>query len=124
MPKIRIMVVDDHRVVRRSIAMALRAFNNLEFVGEAENGLEAIDRCDELRPDVVLMDMIMPEMNGVQATGRIRSDYPEIRIIAMTASEEEKMVEEVLQAGADGYLLKNASIDDFVEAIVTDMPAE
>ena len=119
MSKIRIMVVDDHRVVRRGLAMALRAFDNLEFVGEAANGVEAIDRCDELRPDVILMDMIMPEMNGVQATGHIRSDYPDTRIIAMTASEEEQMVEEVLQAGADRYLLKNASIDDFVEAIVT-----
>lgn len=117
MEHIRVMVVDDHRVVRRALSLAFRTFDKLVLVGEAGNGEEAIRLCDELRPDVVLMDLVMPEMNGIEATKRIREHYPDTKIIIMTAAEEDNMVEDVLQAGATAVLLKNASIDEFVNLI-------
>jgi NarL family two-component system response regulator LiaR len=114
---IRVMLVDDHNVVRSGLATFLRAYDDLELVGEAKNGVEALNLCHSKKPDVILMDLIMPEMDGIEATHSILKDYPEIKIIAMTSFEEEELVHGVLSAGAIGYLLKNVTSDELAKAI-------
>ena len=114
---IQVMLVDDHNVVRSGLATFLRAYDDLELVGEAKNGLEAVQRCHQKKPDVILMDLMMPEMDGIAATRAILADYPDIKIIAMTSFEEEELVQGVLSAGAMGYLLKNVTADDLAKAI-------
>jgi len=114
---IRVMLVDDHNVVRSGLATFLRAYEDLELVGEAKNGLEAIRLCREKKPDVILMDLMMPEMDGIAATRAILADYPDIKIIAMTSFEEEQLVQGVLAAGAISYLIKNVSSDELAKAI-------
>ena len=114
---IRVMLVDDHNVVRSGLATFLKAYEDLELVGEAKNGLEAINLCRLKKPDVILMDLIMPEMDGIAATSAILQDYPDIKIIAMTSFEEEELVQGVLAAGAISYLLKNVSSDELAKAI-------
>jgi len=114
---IRVMLVDDHNVVRSGLATFLRAYEDLELVGEAKNGLEAVKLCREKKPDVILMDLMMPEMDGIAATRAILADYPEIEIIAMTSFEEEELVQGVLAAGAISYLLKNVTSDELAKAI-------
>jgi len=114
---IRVMLVDDHNVVRSGLATFLRAYDDLELVGEAKNGLEAVNLCHEKQPDVILMDLMMPEMDGIAATRAILADYPEIKIIAMTSFEEEQLVQGVLAAGAISYLIKNVTSDELAKAI-------
>jgi two-component system, NarL family, response regulator LiaR len=114
---IRVMLVDDHNVVRSGLATFLRAYDDLELVGEAKNGLEALNLCRKKKPDVILMDLMMPEMDGIAATRAILADYPEIRIIAMTSFEDEQLVQGVLAAGAISYLLKNVTSDELARAI-------
>jgi len=115
--KIMVMLVDDHNVVRSGLATFLRAYDDLELVGEARNGREALNLCRQMRPDVILMDLMMPEMDGITATRAILADYPEIKIIAMTSFEEEELVQGVLAAGAISYLLKNVTSDELAKAI-------
>jgi len=115
--KIRVMLVDDHNVVRSGLATFLKAYDDLELVGEAKNGLEAVHLCQRSMPDVILMDLMMPEMDGIAATGAILDDYPEIKIIAMTSFEDEELVQGVLAAGAISYLLKNVTSDELAKAI-------
>jgi NarL family two-component system response regulator LiaR len=114
---IRVMIVDDHDMVRSGLGVFLDAFDDLELVGEAADGQEAIRLCAEAQPHVVLMDLVMPEMDGVEATRAIRQAYPDIQIIALTSFSEQDLVQGALQAGAVGYLLKNASIDELAAAI-------
>lgn len=114
---IRIMVVDDHDMVRKGLGTFLRTQEDLELIGEASSGQEALLQCEHLEPDVVLMDLIMPEMGGVEAITEIRKKWPQIQIIALTSFEEKDLVQNALQAGAIGYLLKNVSINDLAEAI-------
>jgi NarL family two-component system response regulator LiaR len=114
---IRVMLVDDHNVVRSGLATFLRAYEDLQLVGEAKNGLEAVNLCREKKPDVVLMDLMMPEMDGIAATRAILDDYPDVKIIAMTSFEEEELVHGVLAAGAISYLLKNVTSDELAAAI-------
>ena len=114
---IRVMLVDDHNVVRSGLATFLRAYEDLELVGEARNGLEALDLCRQSKPDVILMDLMMPEMDGIQATRAILAGCPEIKVIAMTSFEDEKLVQGVLAAGAISYLLKNVTADELAKAI-------
>jgi NarL family two-component system response regulator LiaR len=114
---IKVMLVDDHNVVRSGLATFLRAFEDLELVGEAKNGLEALQLCHQKKPDVILMDLMMPEMDGIAATRSILEEYPDIKIIAMTSFEEEELVQGVLSAGAMGYLLKNITADELAKAI-------
>ena len=114
---IQVMLVDDHNVVRSGLATFLRAYDDLELVGEARNGLEALNLCHKKKPHVILMDLMMPEMDGIAATRAILADYPEIKIIAMTSFEEEELVHGVLAAGAISYLLKNVSSDELAKAI-------
>ena len=114
---IRVMLVDDHNVVRSGLATFLRAYEDLQLVGEAKNGLEAVNLCREKKPDVILMDLMMPEMDGIAATRAILADYPEIKIVAITSFEEEDLVQGVLAAGAISYLLKNVTSDELAKAI-------
>jgi NarL family two-component system response regulator LiaR len=114
---IRVVIVDDHDMVRRGLATFLRIKPDLELVGEANNGQEALRVCEQTQPDVVLMDLVMPEMDGTAATRAIRERWPQVQIIALTSFQERELVQEVLQAGAISYLLKNVSVDDLAQAI-------
>jgi NarL family two-component system response regulator LiaR len=114
---IRVMLVDDHNVVRSGLATFLMAYDDLELVGQAGNGLEAVSLCHRKKPDVILMDLMMPEMDGIAATRAILEDYPDVKIIAMTSFEEEELVHGVLAAGAISYLLKNVTSDELAAAI-------
>jgi NarL family two-component system response regulator LiaR len=115
--RIRVMVVDDHTMVRRGLATFLKVFDDLELAGEAASGQAAIELCAQLRPDVVLMDMVMPDMDCAAATRLIRKQSPSIQVLALTSFKEETLVQSALQAGAIGYLLKDVSADDLAQAI-------
>jgi NarL family two-component system response regulator LiaR len=114
---IRILIVDDHAVVRSGLRTFMLSFDDLEPVGEASNGAEAIAMCERLKPDVVLMDLVMPEMNGADATRVIRAQWPDTQVIALTSFKDDTRVQEALQAGAIGYHLKDISADELAEAI-------
>lgn len=114
---IQVLLVDDHTMVRRGLATFLRVFDDLQLAGEAANGAEAIEQCASIHPDVVLMDMVMPEMDGIAATRAIRSRFPSVQVIALTSFKEQELVHEALQAGAIGYLLKDVSADELAQAI-------
>lgn len=114
---IRVMLVDDHAVVRSGLSAFLLAFDDLELVGEASNGVEAVRLCGEVQPDVILMDMVMPEMDGATATQQIRQNCPNVHVIALTSFKEDNLIHRALEAGAIGYLLKNVGADDLADAI-------
>lgn len=114
---IRVMLVDDHTVVRSGLSAFLLAFDDLELVGEANNGAEAVELCQRLQPDVILMDMIMPEMDGATATRLIRQNNPQIQVLVLTSFKEDELVHKALEAGAIGYLLKNISAEELAGAI-------
>ena len=114
---IRVLIVDDHDMLREGLATFLKAFPDMEMVGEAANGLEAVERCRELSPDVVLMDLVMPEMDGVAAIKAIHAERPGTAIIALSSFGEERLVRSALESGALSYLLKNVSAESLSEAI-------
>jgi NarL family two-component system response regulator LiaR len=114
---IRVMIVDDHDMVRKGLATFLKVNEDLELVGEARDGQEALQLCEQVRPDVILMDLVMPEMDGTTATRLIRERWPQVQVIALTSFQEQELVREVLQAGAIGYLLKNVTVEDLAEAV-------
>jgi two-component system, NarL family, response regulator LiaR len=114
---IRVLIVDDHAMVRKGLLAILKNKPELELVGEARDGREAIECCGQLKPDVILMDLVMPELGGVAATRAIHQRWPNIRVIALTSFQEKELVQDALQAGAIGYLLKNVSGDELAEAI-------
>jgi DNA-binding NarL/FixJ family response regulator len=115
--RIRVLLVDDHGVVRRGLRGYLELLDDIEVVGEAENGLLAIEAVDELEPDVVLMDLVMPQLDGIGAIGRIKADHPAVQIVALTSFIEEEKVTAALAAGASGFILKDADADDVAAAI-------
>jgi len=117
MKRIRILLVDDHAVVRQGFRMILSAQSDLEIVGEAGNGREAVELAATLRPDVVVMDVAMPELNGIEATRRLTADNPHIRVVALSMHKDSVYVREILRAGARGYLLKDSVADDLVAAV-------
>ena len=114
---IRVLLVDDHAVVRRGLRGFLELLKDFDVVGEAENGREGVAAADRLVPDVVLMDLLMPEMGGLEAIGAIKSAHPEIEIVAVTSFIEEEKVTSALEAGASGYLLKDAEAEEVAQAI-------
>lgn len=114
---IRVLIVDDHAMVRTGLTTFLEVSEGLELIGEAGNGAEAIRLCEQAEPDVILMDLVMPGMDGVTAIGAIKERWPGIQIIALTSFQEGEMVQEALKAGAISYLLKNVSMGDLVRAI-------
>jgi NarL family two-component system response regulator LiaR len=111
------MVVDDHGMVRRGLVAYLEEEPGLELVGEAADGEEAVQLCEQIRPDVILMDLVMPELSGADATRSIIKRWPQVQVIALTSFQDKELVQEALQAGAISYLLKNVSGVDLVEAI-------
>lgn len=119
MTPIRIMIVDDQDLVRRGLSLFLEAFDDLELVAEAVNGLQAVQMCEEIQPEVILMDLMMPEMDGIAATRIIRHKYPHIQVIALTSVQDDASVRQMLAAGAIGYLLKNASVDELANTIIS-----
>ncbi len=119
MTPIRIMIVDDQDLVRRGLSLFFDAFDDLEIVAEAADGLQAVHLCDEILPDVVLMDLMMPEMDGITATRIIRQKHPTIQVIALTSIYDDASVRQMLDAGALGYLLKNTSVDELANTIIS-----
>ena len=109
---IRVMLVDDHTMVRRGLATFLQVSDNLELVGEADNGETAVELCARILPDVILMDIVMPDMDGVTATRLIREQFPTVQVIALTSFKEARLVQSALHAGAIGYLLKDVSANE------------
>lgn len=114
---IRVMLVDDHAMVRRGLATFLTIYDDLELAGEAESGEAAIELCAKVLPDVILMDMSLPEMDGAATTQIIRQQFPKIQVIALTSFKEGKIIKQALEVGAIGYLLKDISADDLAWAI-------
>lgn len=109
---IRILIVDDHDIVRRGLAAFLDSEEQFVLVGEASNGAEALEACRSFQPDVVMMDIVMPVMDGIEATRRIRAEFPNIQVVVLTSSKEESTLQNALQAGATSYVLKNVSVDE------------
>lgn len=114
---IRVMLVDDHTMVRRGLATFLKIFDDLQLVGEADSGEAAIELCAQVLPDVVLMDMVLPNMDGAASTRVIRQQFPQVQVIALTSFKTGELVRNALDAGAIGYLLKDVSADELVRAI-------
>jgi DNA-binding NarL/FixJ family response regulator len=114
---IRVLIVDDHQVVRAGLRVFLDLLDDIEVVGEASDGSEGVAMARRLTPDVVLMDLLMPRMDGITAIGRIREELPDIEVVAMTSFIEEEKVTAALEAGAAGYLLKDAAADEVAAAI-------
>ena len=114
---IRVMIVDDHLLVRDGLKLLLSTFDDLEVVALAEDGQGAVDLCPQVRPDVILMDIVMPNLEGPEATIQIRGSYPQVQVIALTSFIEEDLIQRAIGAGAIGYLLKNVSATQLAEAI-------
>lgn len=115
--KIKVLLVDDHTVVLKGLAFFLSTQKDLELVGEANNGKEALVKVGETTPDVILMDLYMPEMDGVEATAYIKKEYPNVKVIVLTSFSDQAHVLPALRAGASGYILKDVEPDQLVEAI-------
>ena len=114
---IRVLLVDDHEVLRSGLRYLLDVVDYIEVVGEASNGIEAVEMCGELKPDVVLMDIMMPEMNGIESTKKIKEQHPKIQVIVLSSSIEEEMIHDALEVGAVSYLTKNISSEELTTAI-------
>ena len=115
--RIRVLIVDDHAVVRSGLGAFLSAYPDLELVGEASNGEQALARAHALQPDVILMDLMMPVMDGIAATQAIKRQFPAIQIVALTSFQEDELVQNALKAGAVGYLMKNVTARELGAAI-------
>jgi DNA-binding NarL/FixJ family response regulator len=115
--KIRILLADDHAMVRQGFRMILAAQSDMEIVGEAGNGREAVELSEQLKPDVVVMDVAMPELNGIEATRRITASSPHTRVLALSMYKDSVYVREILRAGARGFLLKDAIGQDLLAAV-------
>ena len=115
--RIRVLLVDDHGVVRRGLRGYLELLDDIEVVGEAENGLIGVEMSAQLTPDVILMDLVMPQLDGIGAITRIKTAQPDVQIVALTSFIEEEKVTAALEAGASGFILKDADADDVATAI-------
>lgn len=114
---INVLLVDDHDILRDGLAVVMNDFSDIHVAGVAGSGWDAVNQCAVLQPDVVLMDILMPDLDGVAATRIIRERYPSIRVVVLSSFEEEHLVTSAQEAGASGYLLKNVSIDELANAI-------
>jgi NarL family two-component system response regulator LiaR len=118
---IRVLVVDDHRHIHDVITRVLIGISDISIVGQAANGAEAVRLCEEIKPDLVLMDVVMPEMDGMQATERIHEKYPDIKILVLSSFQDHESVHQLLRGGAVGYITKDALTNDLVNVIRTTM---
>jgi DNA-binding NarL/FixJ family response regulator len=119
MKKVRVLLADDHKVVRDGLRLLVESQRDMQVIGEASNGKEALRRARELKPDVVVMDLSMPELNGLQATERLRAEQPEVKVVALTVHEDASYLVQLCKAGASGYVLKRSAGDDLIRAIRT-----
>jgi DNA-binding NarL/FixJ family response regulator len=117
MKKIRILLADDHRIVREGLRLLIDGQPDMRIIGEAANGKEALRQARELKPDVVVMDLSMPELNGLRATAVLKGELPDVKVIALTAHEDESYLRELCQAGASGYVLKRSAGEELLQAI-------
>jgi len=115
--KIKVMVVDDHPLVRHGIKTVFEAYDNIEMVAEAENGKEALEICEKCKPDIVIMDMIMPILDGAEATAQLIKRFPDIKVIALTSFNDKDLIKKSLKAGAVNFILKNISGAKLVKVI-------
>ena len=115
--RIRVLLVDDHRILREGVRALLAGEPGIEVVGEAEDGESAVAQAGRLKPDVVLMDMVMPHLGGLEATARIKEQHPDIMVLIMSMHDNDEYVQQVIKAGASGYVLKGVAADDLVRAI-------
>ena len=119
MKKLRVLLADDHKVVRDGLRLLIDGQQDMRVVGEAGNGKEALRQARDLKPDVVVMDLSMPELNGLQATERLKAERPEIKVVALTVHEDPSYLVQLCKAGAVGYVLKRSAGDDLIQAIRT-----
>ncbi len=115
--KIRILLAEDHQIVREGVKLLVNAQPDMEVVGEADNGLAVIELCGELKPDLVLMDISMPELNGFKATKKLKETCPEVKILALTRHTDDGYIQQVIKAGANGYVLKQSAPSELINAI-------
>ncbi len=115
--KLKILLADDHKLIREGIGLLLKDIPNIVIVGEATNGKEAVEKANELKPDLILMDVQMPEMDGLEATRRVKENNPMTRVIILTVFGEEELVKEAVRSGAEGYILKDVSRGELIRAI-------
>jgi DNA-binding NarL/FixJ family response regulator len=116
MPNIKMLLVDDHEIVRDGLKTLMESQHGVDIVAEAENGLEALESCKKNEIDIIVMDVNMPEMDGIQATKAIKEKYPNIKILALTMSDNDVHIRKMIEAGASGYILKNAGRDELKKA--------
>ena len=114
---IRIVLADDHKVMRQVLSEAIQREDNMEVVGQAENGNEVVKLAEELRPDIIIMDIAMPELNGIEATRQILKNHPQIKVIALSMHANKRFMNEMLKAGAKRYLLKDCEYGEMINAI-------
>ena len=119
MAEIRILIVDDHEMVRNGLSVMMEREQDFTVVGEAQNGKEAVDMVSKLRPDVVLMDLRMPEMDGVEAMRQIRAEQDDVKFLVLTTYDSDEYIFDAIEAGAKGYLLKDASREELFRAVRT-----
>lgn len=117
MAEIRVAIADDHKIFRKGVILSMRHYSNIKFILEAENGQELLDKIEEFKPDVVLMDLRMPVKDGIETTRYIKEHYPTVLIIVLTMHEEEKFVIHLMENGANGYLLKSTDPAEIKKAI-------
>lgn len=117
MTPIRVLIVDDQQMIREGISLILKSHPDIEVVGEAANGREALAKVEETQPDVVLMDISMPELNGIDATAMVKRRFPKVKVLTLTVHDAEGYILQLLRAGASGYIVKKAAGDELVEAI-------
>ncbi len=119
MKKLRILLADDHKIVREGLRLLIESQPDMQVVGEAANGREVLHKARDLKPDMVIMDLSMPELNGLQATERLKAEHPAIKVVALTAHEDESYLRQLCKVGAAGYVLKRSAGDELVKAIGT-----
>ena len=116
--QVRLFITDDHKIIRDGIKALLKDIKEIFITGEAENGRETMELINTLQPDVIIMDISMPEMNGIECTLKIKKDYPDIKILVLSMSKEDEHIRKMLEAGASGYILKNTGKEELIKAIM------
>lgn len=117
--KINIVIADDHKIFRKGIVAALSVYDQLEVIGEAENGLQLLEKVAALQPDVVLVDVKMPEMDGIEALKKLKTDYPDVKVVMLTMYDDDAHIQNLMELGANSYLAKDTDADEIRIAIIS-----